>query len=210
MSVSAYPLQWPAGRPRKEHRKRAAFGKRVNNGKWDETKDLTVADAISRLQQEIDRLGARLPVISSNLEPRLDGLPRSGQSEPRDPGVALYFDLNGKPHCMPCDTYDRVADNIAAIAKHIEATRAIDRFGVATVAEMFTGFAALPAPGAKRGWREVMDFMPGDDPQITVEVIESRYRRLASTRHPDRPGGSHDKMAELNAARDEALKAVRQ
>lgn len=206
MSVSAYPLQWPAGRPRKDQRKRAAFGKRVNNGKWDETKDLTVADAISRLQGEIDRLGARYPVVSSNLEPRLDGLPRSGQSEPRDPGVALYFDLNGKPHCMPCDTYDRVADNIAAIAKHIEATRAIDRFGVATVSEMFAGFAALPAPGAKRPWVEVLGLVEGE--KITRTVIESQYRFLASKRHPDTPTGSHQQMAELNVARDEALKAV--
>lgn len=206
MSVSAYPLQWPAGRPRKVQRKRAAFGKRVNNGKWDETKNLTIADALSRLQGEVDRLGARYPVISSNLELRLDGLPRSGQSEPRDPGVALYFDLNGKPHCMPCDTYDRVADNIAAIAKHIEATRAIDRFGVATVSEMFAGFAALPAPGAKRSWVEVLGL--GDGENITRATIETQYRILASKRHPDTPTGSHQQMAELNVARDEALKAV--
>ncbi|WP_246676740.1 MULTISPECIES: J domain-containing protein [unclassified Mesorhizobium] len=170
---------------------------------------MSVADALSRLQDELDRIGANLPVVSTNLQTRLDGLPRSGQSEPSDPGVALYFDLAGKPHCMPCDTYSRVAQNIAAIAAHIEATRAIERHGVSSVAEMFAGFTALPAPGAKRPWQVVMDFMPGDGPQITREVIESRYRRLASIRHPDKPSGSHAAMAELNAARDEALKAVR-
>src|SRR5690606_12577794 len=49
MSVSAYPLQWPAGRPRKTSRKRATFGKKVHNGRWTETKDLTVADSLGRL-----------------------------------------------------------------------------------------------------------------------------------------------------------------
>lgn len=206
MSVAAFPLQWPDGRPRKTNRKRATFGKKVHNGRWAETKDLTVADALGRLQDELDRIGARHPVVSTNLETRLDGLPRSGQAEPRDPGVALYFQLDGQPHCMPCDTYDRVADNIAAIAKHIEATRAIDRFGVASVREMFTGFQALPAPGAKRPWREVLMF--GQDMlRPNRDMVEKRYRELAKERHPD-AGGSADAMAQLNAAKAEALKDI--
>lgn len=206
MSVSAYPLQWPVGRPRKANRKRATFGKKANNGRWIEMKELSVADALARLQDEFDRIGARQPIVSTNLETRLDGLPRSGQGEPRDPGVALYFQLDGQPHCMPCDTFDRVADNIAAIAKHIEATRAIDRFGVASIREMFTGFAALPAPGAQRPWREVLEFAAGE--VVSRDMIDARYRRLASLRHPDRLGGSHDAMAELNRARDEAMAHV--
>lgn len=205
MSVSAYPLQWPAGRPRKTSRKRATFGKKVHNGRWTETKDLTVADSLGRLQDELDRIGARQPVVSTNLETRLDGLPRAGQAEPRDPGVALYFQLDGQPHCMPCDTYDRVADNIAAIAKHIEATRAIDRFGVASVREMFTGFQALPAPGAKRPWREVFGFNQGP---VTRDQIDAAFRQASKSAHPDRPGGSHDAMAELNAAKADALREI--
>jgi hypothetical protein len=205
MSVSAFPLQWPNGRLRKTSRKRATFGKKVHNGRWAETKDLTVADALGRLQDELDRIGARYPVVSTNLETRLDGLPRSGQAEPRDPGVALYFDLKGKPHCMPCDTYDRVADNIAAIAKHIEATRAIDRFGVATVSEMFAGFTALPAPGAKRPWREVLGF---HDVQLpTKSAIDASWKDRAKKAHPD-AGGSDAAMSELNDARSAALREI--
>lgn len=205
MSVSAYPLQWPVHRPRKPAgvRRRAVFGKQGPGG-WKES--LSVADALRRLQGELDILGARYPVVSSNLETRLDGLPRSGQRDPDDPGVALYFDLAGKPHCMPCDTYDRVADNIAAIAKHIEYTRGIDRWGVATVNEMFAGFAALPAPGAKRSWREVLAFGP-DILRPNRDMVEKRYRELAKERHPD-AGGSADAMSELNAAKADALKEV--
>lgn len=38
------------------------------------------------------------------------------------------------------------------------------------------------------------------------EDIEAAYRRLARERHPDRPGGSHDLMADLNRAREQGLK----
>lgn len=198
--TQAYPLAWPQGRPRRppRQRRRGQFttaGSRVS-----------VAGALKRLAGELDRLGAHLPVISSNVALRLDGLPRSGQSEPEDPGVCVYFQLAGKPHAMPCDTYERVADNIAAVAEHIKATRAIDRYGVATVAEMFSGFQALPAPGAARPWREVMGFPP--EATVTLDMVEARYRRLATMRHPD-GGGSDAAMAELNAARDQAREALK-
>lgn len=204
--TAAYPLSWPAGRPRTplHRRKTAAFGTRGRSATGTK-QALTVAEALARLQLQLDNLGARLPVISTNVETRLDGLPRSGAREPTDPGACLYFQLGGKPHAMPCDTYTKVADNIAAIAAHIEATRAIERHGVATVAEMFAGFAALPAPGATRPWTVV--FGVNDRAGITPSVIEAAYRELAKRAHPD-AGGSHEKMAELNAARDAALKEI--
>lgn len=209
MSHAAFPLHWPAGRPRTaaSSRQYGRFNKKQHNGRWNETKSLTVADALARLQDELDRIGACYPVVSSNLETRLDGLPRSGQRDPDDPGVALYFDLKGEPHCLPCDTYTRVADNIAAIAKHIEATRAIERYGVASIREMFAGFAALPAPGQAESalWWKVLRV----DQTASEADIQAAYRKRAAEVHPDRPGGSAAAMAEANAARDEALRVAR-
>ena len=198
----AYPLAWPAGRPRTpaNQRKRATFGRRGDNG-WV---DLTVAVARERLMDELRRLGARWPIVSSNLELRRDGLPYSGRPEPTDPGVAVYFQLDGKPICMPCDRYDRVADNIAAVAAHIEATRAIERHGVGTAAEALMAFQALPAPG-KRHWREVLGFSQGQ--VATAGDIRAAYIVAAKRAHPDN-GGSDSWMAEVNAARDQALKDV--
>ncbi|TCU34034.1 J domain-containing protein [Rhizobium azibense] len=207
--TSAFPLKWPTNRPRKQasQRKRAKFNREAHNGRYAEKKSLSVADALSRLQSEIDAVGGRYPVISSNVELRLDGLPRSGQREQDDPGVCLYFDLKGKPMALPCDTYDRVADNIAAIAAHMEATRKIERHGVATVSEMFAGFEALPAPAAARNrtWRQVLEI--GTSGPVLAENVEAAFRHLAKKAHPD-AGGSHETMSELNRAREEAMKEL--
>lgn len=211
--TQAYPIRWPQGRLRKteNRRKRANFskGERVHseNGSWVRRKDLTVSDAVRRVILEADRIGARGLVISSNVELRNDGLPRSGQREPADPGVCVYFDLDGKSRAMPCDTYDTVAGNIAAIAAHIEATRAIERYGVATIAEMFDGFIALPAPATVKPplpWWEVLHV----NRDATKLMVDFAYRELAKKCHPDVAGGSQEAMAELNRAKADALKAV--
>ncbi|HEX3863557.1 MAG TPA: hypothetical protein VHY35_17880 [Stellaceae bacterium] len=203
-AATPFPLAWPQGRERRLSSLRRD-GKFKTGGRGNGLQSLTVAEALQRLQRELDMVRARFAVISTNLEPRLDGRPRSGQSEPNDPGVALYFQLADKPHCMPCDTYKRVADNIAAIAAHIEATRAIERHGVATVAEMFSGFAALPSPDQERSWREVLELHR--ESTVTLTIAEAAYRRLARKRHPDQ-GGDNTLMAELNRARDDARREL--
>lgn len=196
----AFPLAWPTGRPRTpgNQRKEGKFSAKAHNGRWVETRRLTINEAMVRLTDEVERLGGRYPLLSSNLEVRLDGRPRSGQGEPADPGVCVYFQLSGKPYALACDTYSRAAQNIAALAAHIEATRAITRHGVASAAETLQAFQALPAPTT---WRDVLG-----GPTTRAEATAA-YRRLAADAHPDR-GGSDDRMAELNAARDAAMKAL--
>lgn len=199
MTETPFPLKWPAGRPRRRAGDRKPG--RFHNGSSLFHGELTVAIAMKRLQQELERIDARYAVVTSNLDLRRDGLPRSGARDPDDPGIAVYFQLDGKPVCMPCDTYTKAAQNIAAVAAHIEATRKIERHGVATTAEMFSGFVSLPP--AHRHWRVVLGFAD----TISVperSAIEARFRHLARERHPDR-GGSHADMAEINRARDEAL-----
>ncbi len=154
--------------------------------------------AIQRLSGELSRLGAAHEILSTNVVTRLDGLPRSGQPEPTDPGAAVYFTLKGKPRCLACDTWDRAADNVAAIAQHIDALRRIDRYGVGTMEQAFAGYAALPS--AAGSWFVVLEF---DKPPTSWEVVEARYMELAKKHHPD-AGGSVDTMAKINAARDTA------
>ncbi len=186
VSVTRYPLAWPEGWPRAKSRKSAAF-------KVDFDK------AVRELGYEIERLGGRYPVLSTNLETRLDGTLKRGQYEPRDPGVAVYFELKGTQKVFACDTFHAVKDNIRAIGKTIEALRAIERFGASSLLERtLTAFEALPAP--KTCW-EILGLQPG----ANAGMIQAAYVAKAKQAHPD-AGGSNAAMAELNAARDRALK----
>lgn len=124
-------------------------------------------------------------------------MPRSGQPEPTDPGAAVYFKLKGKPRCLACDKWARVADNIAALAQHIDALRRIERYGVGTMEQAFAGYAALP-PSPSDWW-----IVLGVPQEATDAQIDDAYRQLARKSHPD-AGGSHSEMARINAARDAA------
>lgn len=203
--TEAYPLQWPLARPRTISRKYGHFSKRetMAGQSWASTQNVTIAEAVKRLRDELVRLGAsRDWVLSSNLTLNRDGSPKSNQRKPVDPGVALYFTLDRKPICMPCDTYTEVEQNIAAIAKHIEATRAIERYGVASLAEMFTGFEALPAPSSTRAWWEVL----GVSQHASVDEINAAWREKARKAHSD-VGGSDAAMSEINVARDTGIRS---
>lgn len=211
MTISAYPLTWPNGWRRAASRARAAFHgttrRYSSDGQksWHSKTTLTVAEARKRLFAELDRLGANATVLSSSLVLNNGGTPRSTQAEPRDPGVAVYFKLKGKDRVLACDKWDRAADNIAAVAKHIEAMRGQARWGVGTLDQAFTGYAALPPPSAanRRPWRAVLNV--GET--ITLADAEWAYRCRLSDVHPDR-GGTHEQAAELNAAINEARESL--
>ena len=211
MNPERHPLSWPISWPRRaaSARKRASFStrQRATGEAWSSAKALTVYAAIRRLTDELDRLGARNVIISSNLPTRADGLPRSDAREPGDPGVACYFKHRGADRVFACDRWDRVADNVAAIAAHIAALRGMERWGVGSIDQAFRGYEALPAPGGKRqrSWREVLEY--GDLP-IDADAIGRAYRIIARRVHAD-AGGSHEAMVELNAARDAALREVK-
>lgn len=209
------PLYWPDGWPRTipAARERANFGKTATTYgslKADNTRDirkqkaqLNAADATARLENELERLGATDAILSTNLKLRLDGTPRSNEAEPFDVGAAVYFTLDKKPICFACDKWDRVADNIAAMAQHIDALRRIERYGVGRREQVFAGYTALPPVGGTAGgdWRVEFGFMTGEKP--TLDIVEARYRSLLKSRHPDN-GGSHDAVVRLNLARDSA------
>lgn len=184
-----YPLSWPRGWKRTQAPQHSRF-------------DTSPERATRGLLAEIERLGGRLPVISSNAQYRQDGMPYARQGYIGDTGVAVYFQRKGKSVVFACDTYVSLHDNIHAIAKTIEALRAIKRHGASEMLDRaFTGFAALPAPGAARAWWAVL----GVSESATADEIRAAHRRLASQHHPDK-GGTAEQMAAINKARDEALR----
>lgn len=207
-SEQAYPLQWPAAwvRTKPADRQVAPFRKTATMtiaGKVERSdRRVSNAEASDRLEKQLLFLGGHHAVLSTNLELRLNGLPRSGQAEPSDVGAAIYFTLDGQRIALACDRWNRVADNIAALAAHIDALRRIDRYGVGTAQQAFRGYAALPPP-VTMSWRDV--FGSG---VTTLAEVEKRYRELAAEHHPDKPGGSHVNMVALNAAIEAARKEL--
>ena len=201
---TSYPLCWPTGWKRGP-RGGKVVGRFKHAGRW-----ITVAGALDRLEAELVRVG--VPdwdvIVSTNLRLGMRGAPLSNQPEPDDRGVAVYFKLKNKDRVLACDRFTTVADNIAAIAAHIDCIRGVDRYGVGTLDQAFAGYDALPPPGAvaKIPWRKVF----GLDEAVTPNrgEVDRLYRQMAQQFHPDLQGGSHDAMAMLNAARDEALKEI--
>lgn len=190
--TQAYPLQWPIGWPRTkpQDRQNGRFGKaRKTDYGWRSRQEITLYQAVTRVLEELQRLGAMQDediIISTNLQVRLDGLPKAGQRKPVDPGVAVYFtrfDSRGKQSVIPCDAYDSVEQNIAAVAATIAALRALERYGTGIMERAFTGFEALPHL-VERDWWEVL----GVDEDAPWLLIKARAHSLQSQHHPDHGG----------------------
>ncbi|MCC6918922.1 MAG: J domain-containing protein [Alphaproteobacteria bacterium] len=190
-TASAFPLQWPDHIPRwSGERKPGAF-------------KATLHSAMENVSTSLRLFGVdsgkpvSAVVYSSNVT--------LGINRPRDPGVAVWFTWEGVQICIPVDRYSTPEANVQAIHHILEARRTELRHGtLALVRATFQGFRALPSPPSKP-WREILAF-PADRP-ATRDNVETAYRMLARERHPD-AGGSDAKMAELNTARDAALKEI--
>lgn len=184
MAESAYPLSWPAGWKRVTIRANAQF-KHAGS-------QIPIDVALKRLEYELTRARADHAVLSSNCPRRVDGSMRLDQ-KPTDPGVAVYFTRAGARVVFACDKWKRVADNIAAIAAHLEAIRGQERWGVGTSDQAFKGYLALPAP---KSWRGILAV----DPDTTLEEAEYAYKVAVRTEMETAGSDHHERMIELNLA----------
>lgn len=161
----------------------------------------SLPEALKNLESQVRLMGGTGLVLSSNCT--------LGMSAPADPGVVAYFKWQGEAMAVPCDRWGTVAANVQAIALTLEAMRSMERWGAKhMIRSLFMGLKALPAPEAGKHWREVLGFpdagagvLPG------AAEIEQHFRERAKRVHPDAgPEGSDAAMAELNAAREVALR----
>jgi len=186
--TTAYPLTWPDGFPRAPRREKGQFR-------------TTLPGALKNVRDSLRLFGSDSGraitdvVLSSNVT--------LGEERPKDPGVAVWFVRDGEQRCIPVDRYDTPAANLQAIHHVLEARRVELRHGtLALMRATFRGFVArLPGPSA-RPWHQVLSVAA----DASVDEIRAAYKRLARERHSDH-GGSDAMMAELNAARDDALRA---
>jgi len=170
-TTRSYPLYWPEGWPRaKSHEiKQARFG------------DHSVAQGRRVVADQVRLFGGSDLIISSNLQLNKDNNPRSGQRQPDDRGVAIFFKRNKQDVALACDIYTTVEDNLWALCRTLEALRQIERDGSPSlINRAFKGFAALPDPEARK-WFEVL----GVPETATNDEIRRAYFSLARKYHPD-------------------------
>lgn len=193
-AVTASPLYWPPGWERRTIRSSARFGK---TNSYRETQNIL---------HELYHLGVHdwNVIVSTNVRLRQDGLPYANQPRPEDPGAAVWFTLRGEERVLACDAWDRVEHNLRAIAKHIEALRGQERWGVGSLEQAFRGFAALPE---QAGAGTVWETLGLDGPAADRKQVEDAFRRRALVCHPDQ-GGSVDEWHALALARKQALEMV--
>lgn len=213
-TITAYPLAWPEGWPRTAHPEEAKFSAGRGGNKWQGgryRRGCSMTAARQALQLQIDfLLGSRRSdhwapfIVSSNIPVRRDGFPYANAREPEDSGVAVYFKLDGQDKCFPADKYDRVADNIHAVAKTIEALRGIERWGARHMMDAaFRGFRALPPGQPENEWWSVLGL---SEPVSDRSLIKRAFAKQARGVHSD-TGGEDDPvgLARLIRAKETGL-----
>lgn len=188
----ASPLSWPVRQPRTKSYARK------RNPMW---KGSTVSTASVQIEDEVRRLGGHDLVLSTNLALRIDGFPRSGQPEPADPGVAVYFQRKGQKLVFACDRYSTVRENLRAIGMHLEAIRGQERWGVGSLDQAFAGYAALPEQASGLPWWTTLGL---SERPVTEHQLQAAYRKEAMRTHPD-AGGSSEAFQRVRRAYEQGL-----
>lgn len=193
MRITFDSPNWPKTQPRTTIRAQARFSAKGNYGGF---REITLSEAVERLSVELASSywykHIKHPTLCAEFQFGAKGTPLSTKREPEDPGVVLHVVLDGKNVAFACDTWTRQADNIAAIAAHFYALRAIVRWGVGSLSQLVAGYAALPG---KSTWWKVL----GVPPDATREEVRAAYRELAKRHHPDQ-GGNPETMTQINRA----------
>jgi len=189
--IEAFPLSWPHDWPRTKFRKASGY-------------KVSLDVALEDLLHELELMGARAIIVSSNVPLRRDGGMYRDERTARvhAPGVAVYWDArDGTPNQLACAHWLSVRETVRALGLVVEGMRLIERCGATQlIKRAFTGFARLPAGSERKPWWEVL----GVNPDASRDSVVKAYLELTRRHHPDR-GGTTARMAEINVAYQEAL-----
>lgn len=189
-------LDWPAefDRTPADEREPYPHGFRISRSR-----------AFDNILEELRKMDARNVQVKT-AAPHTQAEPHRPYADrtPDDPGVVVYFERDGQQFAVPCDQWDNLRDNAQAIAKYLDAKRAIQRYGVSTVGSEYQT-QALPSADddavvASQPPHEVLGVTP-DAPEASVK---GAYRELLKERHPDH-GGSREEFEQLQAAKEAML-----
>lgn len=176
--------------------------------------DSTWSDTLVLLAAEVKHLRGRDVVIEVDVREqdlRNDGGLRAN-ARAATPAVVVAFDTpDHGPQLHRCDRFERSykshsvgwQENVRAIAKTLEALRAVTRYGSAETGQQYAGFKALPAGRAMPASHMTADEawgILGSFADAPIEVTRRQHngdpavifelrRRARAFAHPDRQGG---------------------
>lgn len=130
---------------------------------------------------------------------RVDGMPRAN-AKPDHPGVILAVESTKGSLSFPCDRFLRWQDNLRAITLGLEGLRRLDRYGITTGHQQYTGWRQLePGPAQPSTWdaEAVLRLFGGR--RAEGESVRDVYRRAVKATHPDR-GGRREDFERVQAA----------
>jgi hypothetical protein len=164
--------------------------------KWGNTVDM--------LDRELRALKAEDIVLELDVtedQIRLDGSLRA-QARTKSPAVALSFQSKHGPLRYSCDKFTKWEHNVRAIAVGLENLRRLDRYGIASRGEQYTGYKALPSATAigpvvtEAEAKETLYRLGGFGPKHSIRsdppMIASVYKEALRRTHPDAGGDAAD------------------
>lgn len=156
------------------------------------------SDTENLLDRELDYLDAHRVVLEADFREqdiRVDGTPRANARQPDFPGVRLAFDSVHGPLIYQTDTCEWWQHNVRSIALGLEALRAVDRYGITSRAQQYTGWKAIAgtAMGGRMSPEEAILVLAAAAGQPAHEDKVAELHRLAKAEaHPDRHGGNRE------------------
>lgn len=172
-------VEWPAGFERTPEGERTHYPHQFR---------VDMHSAFENIATQLRRMDVDDWRVTSGTDHRSDEphLPYAGApNEPDDPAVVARWTVDGEQFAAACDRWTTIRDNAQAVAKYLDAKRALGRYGVATAESEFAT-ARLPS-GEDAGDlppHEVLGVSPGAD----AETIKRAAREQKKEHHPDRGG----------------------
>lgn len=168
--------------------------------------DSTWSKTLTLLEREVTALAGKDLVLGVDITEnavRLDGGIRAN-ARAATPAVEVAFDSKHGPMLYRCDRYvgryysqgPDWQQNVRAIAKTLEALRAVDRYGASSSGEQYAGYrqiAATPTVPTRDALARLRVIADITDTDVPVDFVIRRAQRMA---HPDR-GGSPELWAQV-------------
>lgn len=184
------------------HQRPHPFRRTVDHGHYTSNEagvDWTATTSL--LEKELGYLDASNVILQMFVEPghiRVDGWIKQN-ARPYEPGIILSFDSKHGHLSYPCDTFTSWHGNIRAVAKGLEDLRRLDRYGITSHGEQYTGWLQITAASGGQTPQAVLAGLTGFSEDGVLKAPKMAFRAAAKAHHPDF-GGDAETMKQITEA----------